>query len=128
MEKIPYAQLLVILDIAEKINKGCIIGSSSSEETGQVMDFEDWKFIFRINKYNFSAKCLEENGGPPHTDAGFVTIIQEDDDVGGLELFHPPSNSFVPCAHLPDSLFINTGDVAHVSFFRILFIDVPNPM
>ena len=124
MEEYLEAMHGLAVDIAEKISKGYIVGSTSE----QVMDFKDWQYTFNINKYHFSPKSLGHIGIPPHTDAGFVTIIQEDDDVGGLELFHPPSNSFVPCTHLPGSLFINTGDVAHVSFFSILFIDVPNPM
>ena len=106
-------------DIAEKIYKGYIVGSTSE----QVMDFKDWQYIFKINKYNFGPDTsVGDTGVPLHTDAGLITILQDDEDVDGLEIFRPHSKSFVPSTFVPDTFFINVGDLAHVSFFFTFYL------
>ncbi|GAB2279344.1 hypothetical protein Dimus_013986 [Dionaea muscipula] len=45
-----------------------------------------------------------------HTDSGFLTVLQDDEDVGGLEVMDP-SGSFVPIDPSPGTLVVNLGDI-----------------
>ncbi|VAH48843.1 unnamed protein product [Triticum turgidum subsp. durum] len=47
--------------------------------------FEDWPCQFRINRYNYTEDTVGSSGVQIHTDSGFLTVLQEDDCVGGLE-------------------------------------------
>ena len=91
------------------------IGQKMAESLGVVVaDFEDWPCQFRINKYNFTPEAVGSSGVQIHTDSGFLTILQDDENVGGLEVLHS-STSFVPIPLFPGSLLVNLGDIARVS-------------
>ncbi|GFP78728.1 2-oxoglutarate-dependent dioxygenase dao [Phtheirospermum japonicum] len=47
-----------------------------------------------------------------HTDSGFLTILSDDDTVGGLEMLDEKSGAFVAVDPLPGSLLVNFGDIA----------------
>ncbi|KAL8125331.1 2-oxoglutarate-dependent dioxygenase DAO-like [Apium graveolens] len=72
---------------------------------------EGWPFQFRINKYNFAEETVGSSGVQIHTDSGFLTILQDDEGVGGLEVMDK-SGAFVPVDPWPNSLVVNLGDVA----------------
>lgn len=78
------------------------------------VDFKDWPCQFRINKYNFSPESVGSTGVQIHTDSGFLTILQDDENVGGLEAMDS-SGSFVEVPTWAGTLVVNLGDVAHVS-------------
>ena len=82
---------------------------------GLVSDlFKGWACQFRINKYNFSPETVGSSGVQIHTDSGFLTVLQDDENVGGLEVMDK-SGAFVavhPCA---GTLLVNLGDVAKVA-------------
>ncbi|OIV92914.1 hypothetical protein TanjilG_00091 [Lupinus angustifolius] len=91
-----------------------IIGQKMAQSLGILCaDFEDWPCQFRINKYNFTPEAVGSLGVQLHTDSGFLTILQDDINVGGLEVMDS-SGSFVPIPPLPGSLLANLGDIAHV--------------
>ncbi|KAJ6805105.1 2-oxoglutarate-dependent dioxygenase DAO-like [Iris pallida] len=73
--------------------------------------FKDWPCQFRLNKYNFTEETVGSSGVQLHTDSGFLTVLQEDESVGGLEVMDS-SGTFVAVNPLPGSFLINLGDVA----------------
>ncbi|KAJ1689049.1 hypothetical protein LUZ63_013204 [Rhynchospora breviuscula] len=77
-------------------------------------NFSAWQCQYRINKYNFTQDTVGYNGVQIHTDSGFLTLLQEDECVGGLEILDPGSGSYVKVDLLPGSLLVNLGDVAKV--------------
>ncbi|KAM0067890.1 putative gibberellin 3-beta-dioxygenase [Helianthus debilis subsp. tardiflorus] len=80
-----------------------------SESTG----IENWPCLFRINKYNFTPESVGSPGVQIHTDSGFLTILQYDEGVGGLEVMDT-SGQFIPVEPWPDTLLVNLGDMATV--------------
>lgn len=101
-----YAQAIqeLAVDLAHKL----------AESMG-LMDsvFQDWPCQFRINKYNFAPESVGSPGVQLHTDSGFLTILQDDENVGGLEVMDR-SGAFVPVDPLPGTLLVNLGDIATV--------------
>ncbi|XP_061359751.1 2-oxoglutarate-dependent dioxygenase DAO-like [Gastrolobium bilobum] len=91
-----------------------IISQKMAESVSIVgADFEDWPFIFRIIKYNFTQETLGSLGALLHSDIGFITLLQDDENVGGLELMDD-SDSFMAIPPKPGSFLCIIGDVAHV--------------
>ncbi|KAK9713376.1 hypothetical protein RND81_06G023800 [Saponaria officinalis] len=73
--------------------------------------FDNWPLQFRINKYTFAPESLGSSGVQIHTDSGFLTILQDDENIGGLEVMDP-TGTFVPIDPLPDTFLVNLGDIA----------------
>lgn len=97
-----------IHDLAAKI------GQTMAESLGiGSADFEDWPCQFRINKYSFTQESVGSPGVQLHTDSGFLTILQDDENVGGLEVMDS-SGSFVSVPPFHGTLLANLGDIAKV--------------
>ncbi|KAK9062146.1 hypothetical protein SSX86_019332 [Deinandra increscens subsp. villosa] len=96
----------LIVEISKKLAEGLGV---KSENIG----FEKWTCRARINKYHFTPQSVGTTGGPMHTDSGFLTILQDDEDVGGLEVMNK-SGDFVPVDPWPGTLLVNLGDMATV--------------
>ncbi|MFS8009867.1 putative flavanone 3-dioxygenase [Helianthus anomalus] len=65
-----------------------------------------------MNKYHFT----HESGVPginTHTDSGFLTILQDDEVVCGLEVMNK-SGDFISIDPWPGTLLVNIGDMATV--------------
>ncbi|XP_052206421.1 2-oxoglutarate-dependent dioxygenase DAO-like [Diospyros lotus] len=89
------------------------IGSMISESMGVASNlFAEWPCQFRINKYSFTAETVGSPGVQIHTDSGFLTILQDDENVGGLEVMDKKSGEFVPIDPMPGALLVNLGDIA----------------
>lgn len=104
-----YAQAINELanDIAQKVAEGLGVTCYS---------FEGWPCQFRINKYSFTEESVGSYGVQVHTDSGFLTILQEDENVGGLEIMDKSGGGvFFAIDPSPGSLLVNLGDVATVS-------------
>ena len=102
----------LVVDIANKIAKSVGVPHYS---------FERWPCQFRLNKYSFTEETIGSSGVQIHTDTSFLTVLQEDDSVGGLEIMDQ-TGTFVPVRPVPDSLLVNFGDMAKVqSFFFVCF-------
>lgn len=69
-----------------------------------------------MNRYNFTPETVGSSGVQIHTDSGFLTVLQEDESVGGLEVMDA-NGTFVAVDPLPGSLLVNLGDVAKVNCF-----------
>ncbi|KAM0893912.1 hypothetical protein ACQ4PT_024814 [Festuca glaucescens] len=100
-----YAEAMhaLIVDVAGKV------ASSLGLEGGH--PFQDWPCQFRINRYNYTQDTVGSSGVQIHTDSGFLTVLQEDDCVGGLEVLDPAAGEFVPVDPLPGTFLVNIGDV-----------------
>ncbi|KAI7754299.1 hypothetical protein M8C21_024815, partial [Ambrosia artemisiifolia] len=96
----------LIVDIGKKLAESLGV---KSENIG----FEKWTCRARINKYHFTPQSVGTTGGPMHTDSGFLTILQDDEGVGGLEVMDK-SGDFVPVDPWPGTLLVNLGDMATV--------------
>lgn len=90
------------------------IGGKIAESMGLKGDYcKEWPCQFRINKYHFTPQSVGSAGVQLHTDSGFLTILQDDENVGGLEVMDK-SGEFVAVDPLPGSLLVNLGDMATV--------------
>lgn len=78
------------------------------------LSLEDWSCQFRINKYNFSPKSVGSRGVQLHTDSSFLTILQDDEVVGGLEVMKR-NGEFQAVDPCPGAIIVNLGDIATVS-------------
>ncbi|KAM0003454.1 putative gibberellin 3-beta-dioxygenase [Helianthus debilis subsp. tardiflorus] len=96
----------LIVDIGKKLAESLGV---KSENIG----FENWTCRARLNKYHFTPQSVGTTGGPMHTDSGFLTILQDDEGVGGLEVMNK-SGDFVPVDPWPGTLLVNLGDMAPV--------------
>ncbi|KAK7857198.1 1-aminocyclopropane-1-carboxylate oxidase [Quercus suber] len=47
--------------------------------------FKGWSCHLRINKYNFTPQTVGSTALRMHTDSGFLTLLQDDENVSGLE-------------------------------------------
>lgn len=99
-----YAQAIqkLAIDIASKLAKSLGAGGYS---------FEGWPCQFRINKYTFTPETIGSPGVQIHTDSGFLTVLQDDENLGGLEVMDP-FGTYVPVDPLPGTLVVNLGDIA----------------
>lgn len=107
---------MLFMDIARKLAQSMGVRSDL---------FETWACQFRINKYNFTPESVGSSGVQIHTDSGFLTILQDDENVGGLEVMDK-SGTFVAVDPAPGTLLVNLGDIATVVinffFFFVLLI------
>ncbi|KAH7860371.1 hypothetical protein Vadar_012710 [Vaccinium darrowii] len=74
--------------------------------------FNGWPCQLRINKYNYTPQYVGSTGAVLHTDPGFLTVLQDDEIIGGLEAVHKETGEYVPVDPMPDSLVVNLGDLA----------------
>lgn len=96
------------------------IAAKIAESVGLCSDlFKEWPCQFRINKYCFTPQSVGSLGVQLHTDSGFLTILQEDDDVGGLEVMDK-SGSFMAIDPQPGTFLVNLGDMAAVRTLMLL--------
>ncbi|XP_054825281.1 2-oxoglutarate-dependent dioxygenase DAO-like isoform X2 [Prosopis cineraria] len=84
--------------------------------------FKEWACHFRINKYSFTPETVGSCGVPIHTDPGLVTILQDDENVGGLQVINNKSGSLVDVPPHPGSFFVILGDIAHVFNYDFPFV------
>ncbi|KAI8557984.1 hypothetical protein RHMOL_Rhmol04G0053600 [Rhododendron molle] len=93
------------------------LGSKIAESMGLGKDlFKGWPCQFRINKYSFTPESVGSSGVQIHTDSGFLTILQDDENVGGLEVMDKKSGEFVSVDPMPGTLLVNLGDIATVGY------------
>ncbi|KAK4420627.1 2-oxoglutarate-dependent dioxygenase DAO [Sesamum alatum] len=65
-----------------------------------------------MNKYNYGPESVGMSGVIVHTDPGFLTILQDDENVSGLEVVDEITGDLVPVDPIPGTLVVNVGDVA----------------
>ena len=77
-------------------------------------DFKDWPFILRTIKYSFTPDVIGSTGAQLHSDTGFITLLQDDEHVSGLEMMDD-FGSFKAVPPIPGAFLCIVGDVGHVS-------------
>ncbi|KAG2674280.1 hypothetical protein I3760_13G126300 [Carya illinoinensis] len=88
------------------------LGKKLAKCMGLVADlFKDWPCQLRMNKYHFTPETVGSSGVLVHSDCGFLTIVQDDENVGGLEAMDN-FGEFVPIRPWPGTFLVNLGDVA----------------
>ncbi|KAL0915974.1 hypothetical protein M5K25_013447 [Dendrobium thyrsiflorum] len=105
----------IISEYASKIHSLIMdIASKISECLGLVeFSFEEWHGFLRLNHFKFTKETIGSIAAVAHTDSSFLTIIQEDGNVGGFEIIGPTGN-FETIDPVSDSFFINVGDMGKV--------------
>lgn len=74
----------------------------------------------KMNKYSYTPETVGLNGAVMHSDTGFFTVLQDDEDVNGLEAVDPITGELVPLDPVPGTLVFNIGDVGKVTqLFRV---------
>ncbi|CAN6885252.1 unnamed protein product [Brassica oleracea var. botrytis] len=76
--------------------------------------FKGWPSQLRMNKYHFKPEAVGKLGFHLHTDSGFLTILQADENVGRLEAMDNASGKFFPISPMPNTLAIILGDMASI--------------
>ncbi|XP_031388792.1 2-oxoglutarate-dependent dioxygenase DAO-like [Punica granatum] len=107
IEKYVRAIRVLALDVADKVAKSLDLSGGSNL-------FERWPCHMRMNKYSFAPETVGNCGVPVHSDSSFLTLLQDDDAVGGLEIFDNKSGSFLAVQPCPSTFFVNLGDLAVV--------------
>ncbi|PWA91703.1 Non-heme dioxygenase N-terminal domain-containing protein [Artemisia annua] len=89
-----------------------LLGLKLMEGSGLNGDlFDGWCCQLRMNKYHFCPKSIGSTGVPIHTDPTFLTILQDDENVNGLQLIDKNSGQFIPVDPVPGTLAVNIGDI-----------------
>ncbi|KAF7140344.1 hypothetical protein RHSIM_Rhsim06G0186000 [Rhododendron simsii] len=74
--------------------------------------FNGWPCQLRINKYNYTPEYVGSTGAVLHTDPGFLTILQDDEIIGGLEAVCKDTGEYIHIDPMPGTLVVNLGDLA----------------
>ncbi|GJU86873.1 2-oxoglutarate-dependent dioxygenase DAO-like protein [Tanacetum coccineum] len=89
-----------------------LLGLKLMEGSGLSGDlFDGWCCQLRMNKYHFCPESVGSTGVPIHTDPTFLTILQDDENVNGLQLTDKNSGQFIPVDPIPGTLVVNIGDI-----------------
>lgn len=89
-----------------------LLGRKLMEGNGLNGDlFDGWSCQLRMNKYNFSPESVGSCGVFLHSDPSFMTILQDDEDVNGLQMVDKYTGEFIPVDPVPGTLAINIGDI-----------------
>ncbi|KAL6999719.1 hypothetical protein U1Q18_000876 [Sarracenia purpurea var. burkii] len=95
---------------------GMEMGRKLLEGLGLVGDlFEGgWPCQLRMHKYSYTPEYVGSTGVVLHTDPGFLTILQDDEVIGGLEAVHKVTGEFIAVDPMSGSLVVNLGDFATI--------------
>ncbi|KAL0320510.1 UNVERIFIED_CONTAM: 2-oxoglutarate-dependent dioxygenase DAO [Sesamum radiatum] len=105
LEKYAFA----LYDLAQLLGSKLMEGLGLSGEL-----FKGWPCQLKMNKYNYSPETVGLTGAVMHTDPGFLTILQDDEVVNGLEAVDEITGELVSVDPIPGTLVVNVGDVATV--------------
>ncbi|EYU26231.1 hypothetical protein MIMGU_mgv1a010820mg [Erythranthe guttata] len=100
---------LAVYDLAHLIGCKMMEGLGLGGEV-----FKEWVCQLKMNKYNFAPETVGLTGALIHTDPGFLTILQDDEIVRGLELVDEITGELVSIDPIPGAFVVNLGDVAKV--------------
>ncbi|KAI3708225.1 hypothetical protein L2E82_37390 [Cichorium intybus] len=90
-----------------------LLGRKLMEGVGLAGDlFDGWDCQLRMNKYHFRPENIGLTGLLMHSDPTFLTVIQDDENVDGLQVVDKYSGQIIPVDPVPDTLLINVGDIA----------------
>ncbi|XP_073127461.1 2-oxoglutarate-dependent dioxygenase DAO-like [Henckelia pumila] len=92
-----------------------LLGSKLMEGLGLNGEkFKEGVCQFKMNKYNYGSETVGLRGAVMHSDAGFFTILHDDEDVNGLEAVDKATGELISVDHVPGTLVFNVGDAGKV--------------
>ncbi|KAL7103883.1 hypothetical protein ACP275_08G208200 [Erythranthe tilingii] len=100
---------LAVYDLAHLIGCKMMEGLGLGGEV-----FKEWVCQLKMNKYNFAPETVGLTGALIHTDPGFLTILQDDEIVCGLEVVDEITGELVSIDPIRGAFVVNLGDVAKV--------------
>ncbi|KAJ9551523.1 hypothetical protein OSB04_015568 [Centaurea solstitialis] len=107
IREVIYEYIKAIRDLAE------LLGRKLMEGSGLVGDlFDGWCCQLRMNKYHYCPESVGLSGVGLHSDPTFLTILQDDENVNGLQVVDKYSGESLPFDPVPGSLAVNVGDIA----------------
>ncbi|KAI3679337.1 hypothetical protein L2E82_51470 [Cichorium intybus] len=90
-----------------------LLGRKLMEGVGLAGDlFEGWDCQLRMNKFLFRPENIGLTGLLMHADPTFLTIIQDDENVNGLQVVDKYSGEIIAIDPVPGTLVVNVGDIA----------------
>ncbi|KAK1431066.1 hypothetical protein QVD17_14282 [Tagetes erecta] len=98
-----------IHDLAGNIGRKLMEGSGLDGDL-----FDGWSCQLRINKYHYCPESVGLIGVDLHSDPSFLTILQDDENVNGLQVVDKLSGEFTPVDHIPGTLVVNIGDIGKI--------------
>lgn len=98
-----------LYDLAEELGAKIMEGLGLGN---QLEIFKDWACQLQMNKYNYGPESVGSTGAVMHSDPGFLTILQDDEVVNGLEVVNKATGELVPVNPIAGTLVVNIGDVA----------------
>ncbi|KAI3804871.1 hypothetical protein L1987_26731 [Smallanthus sonchifolius] len=93
-----------------------LLGRKLMEGIGLAGDlFDDgWFCQLRMNKYHYCPESVGLTGAGLHADPSFLTILQDDENVNGLQIVDKLSGEFAPVDYVPGTLVVNVGDIGKI--------------
>jgi len=76
--------------------------------------FREQTTYMRVNRYPPCPRPDLALGIGRHKDSGALTILRQDDDVGGLDVRRPSTGEWVRVRRVRGSLVVNIGDIIQV--------------
>ena len=109
-------------ELSDRIAKLMALGMGASPEDDFFRDMkENHSSYLRLNYYRpFPSKeddpadIDKPLGISPHRDAGFLTVLVQDDDCHSLQVYMEDSKEWITVVPVPGALTINTGDMAMI--------------
>ncbi|KAH6775477.1 2-oxoglutarate and oxygenase superfamily protein [Perilla frutescens var. hirtella] len=95
-----------LYDLAQFLGRKLMEGLGMNGEL-----FKNWPCQLKMNKYNYTPETVGLTGAVMHTDPGFLTILQDDEIVNGLEAVDKITGELVSVDPIPGTLVVNVGDV-----------------
>ncbi|GFY97528.1 hypothetical protein Acr_12g0000690 [Actinidia rufa] len=100
------------LDIGYKLAQGMGLNTESVSSSTYIKLFKEWPCQYRRNKFHFTQTVDQMWHESTQTD--FLTILQDDESVGGLEVMDKNYDKLIAIDPMPGSLLANLGDLANV--------------
>ncbi|KAK4484600.1 hypothetical protein RD792_007187 [Penstemon davidsonii] len=92
-----------------------LLGSNLMEGLGLYGDvYKQGICQLKMNKYNYGPETVGLTGAVMHSDAGLFTILQDDENVNGLEVVDNKTGQLVSVDPVSGTLVINVGDMGKV--------------
>ncbi|KAG6387256.1 hypothetical protein SASPL_152443 [Salvia splendens] len=112
----PLYEGLGLYDIAslESVHHFCSQLEASSSQRETIVKYSVAVHELAMELGGMLCRSMGFDDHPGFTDSGFLTILQDDERVGGLEVLDERSGEFVSVDPLANSLLVNFGDVAKV--------------
>ncbi|KAI7730419.1 hypothetical protein M8C21_025364 [Ambrosia artemisiifolia] len=105
-----YNYINAIHDLAQHLGRKLMKGNGLEGDL-----FDGWCCELRMNKYHFCHESVGLLGSESHSDPSFLTILQDDENMNGLQVVDKYSGEFVSLDHVPGTLVVNAGDIGKLA-------------